>query len=57
MPTMFGDKEYMTFGIDWSGNNGGSYSWGSGDGDMSSTCLYGLWQNVSPMPDTIFSDH
>ena len=53
MPVMFGEKEYMTFGINWAGNNGGSYSWGANDGDMTSTCMYGLWQNVSPLRNAL----
>ena len=48
MPLWFGKDEDLTFGIDWKGDNNGTCSWGSGSGDDSSTCLYGLWQNVSP---------
>ena len=51
MPDEFGGDVSMMFNIDWTGSNGGSYSWGKNDGDETSTCLYGLWKNVSlPVP-------
>jgi len=46
LPTLFGGSADLTFGINWAGNNGGSLSWDAGDGDDTSTCLYGLWNNV-----------
>ena len=52
----FGADSDLTFGIDWAGNNGGSMSWGSGDGDDSTTCLYGLWNNVSLSHDACWAD-
>ena len=50
LPTLFGGSADLTFGINWAGDNGGSLSWGAGDGDESSTCLYGLWNNVRCLP-------
>ena len=56
MPDKFGGAANMMFSINWSGNNGGSYSWGDGDGDELTTCLYGLWKDVRspphPLPDS-----
>ncbi len=50
LPSLFGGSTDLTFGINWAGDNGGSLSWGAGDGDDSSTCLYGLWNNVRCSP-------
>ena len=50
MPDYFGGDQSIMFGIDWTGSNGGSYSWGKDDCDETSTCLYGLWKNVRSWP-------
>ena len=49
MPDHFGGDVKVMFGIDWTGSNGGSYSWGKDDGDETTTCLHGLWKDVSPV--------